>query len=229
MRVEGESFTVADPASGHVVYSKKASPSKKPKKPEIMRHDLRMILLDSLEQNSVRWGSRCAKVEATSDGKYDIRLEEGVVETGFDLVVGADGAWSKVRPLVTSQEPFYSGVNWMQIVTPAGRVRSDIDKLVGPGAMIASRDRRTIWAERHSDGSVQAGLYLRASENWYKDVGIDWTNVPQASKAIADKYLKDADGWAEPFRQMFLGGKDLLLAKPLYMLPVGMNWKGRKG
>lgn len=229
MRADGEAFTVVDPSSGQICYAKKGSTSTKPKKPEIMRHELRGILLDSLKQDSVRWGSRCSKVEATNDEKYDVHLEEGVVERGFDLVVGADGAWSRVRPLVTTQEPFYSGVSWMQIRTPADRVRPDINKLVGTGAMIAGRDKRLMWSERHSDGGIQAAFYLRAPETWTRDVGIDWSNLVSAKKELVEKYLQDSDGWAEPFRQMILGGMENLIAKPLYMLPVGMSWKGRKG
>ena len=229
MRPQGEAFTVADPASGQILYAKPGSTSKKPKKPEIMRHELRTILLDSLEQGSVRWGSKCSKVEPAIEGKYDIHLEKDVVERGFDLVVGADGAWSKVRPLLTSQEPLYSGVSWMQIATPADRVRSDINKIVGTGAMIASRDKQTIWAERHSDGSIQAALYLRAAETWVRDVDIDWSNSLSAKKAVVDGYLQQSNGWAEPFRQMILGGEENLIAKPLYMLPVGMSWKSRQG
>jgi 2-polyprenyl-6-methoxyphenol hydroxylase-like FAD-dependent oxidoreductase len=229
MRPEGEAFTVADPSSGNVLYSKKGSTSNKPKKPEIMRHELRAILLDSLQQDSVRWGSKGSKIEANSNGKYDVHLEDGVVEPGFDLVVGADGTWSKVRPLLTKQEPFYAGVSWMQIVTPAARVRPEIDRLVGTGAMIASRDRRLMWSQRHSDGSIQAAFYLRSLESWVRDVGIDWSSPGSAKRAIVDKYLQDADGWAEPFRQMILGGEGNIVAKPLYMLPVGMKWQGRKG
>jgi 2-polyprenyl-6-methoxyphenol hydroxylase-like FAD-dependent oxidoreductase len=229
MRPEGEAFTMADPSTGYIRYAKKGSTSKRPKKPEIMRHELRTILLDSLKPGSVRWGSRCSKVEAAEDGKYDVHLEEGAVERGFDLVVGADGARSKVRAILTSQRPFYSGVSWMQIVTPAARVRPDLDQLVGTGAMIAGRNKRLMWTERHSDGSIQAAFYLRAPENWTREVGIDWSNVSSAKNAIVDKYMQDSDGWAEPFRQMILGGEDNLMAKPLYMLPVGMKWKGRKG
>ncbi len=229
MRPEGEAFTVADPSSGHILYAKKGSTSKKPKKPEIMRHELRKILLDSLQQDSVRWGSKCSKVEAASDDKFDVHLEEGAVERGFDLVVGADGAWSKVRPLLTSQEPFYSGISWMQIETPAARVRPDIDSIVGTGAMMAARDGRAMWTARHSGGSIQASFYLRAPQTWMHDVGIDWSSPLSAKNTIVDKYMQESDGWAEPFRQMILGGEDNLMAKPLYMLPVGMNWKGRKG
>ena len=229
MRPEGEAFTVADPASGKILYSQKGSTSKKPEKPEIMRHELRTILLDSLEQNSVCWGCRCSRVEATGDGKYDIHFDHGVVEPGFDLVVGADGAWSKVRPLLTPQEPFYSGVSWMQIVTPAARVHPDVGRLVGSGAMMAERDKRFIWSARYSDGSIQAGFYLRSPETWVSDVGIDWSDGASAKKAIVEKYLQDKNGWAEPFRQMILGGEDNISAKPLYMLPIGMKWQSRRG
>lgn len=229
MRPEGEAFTVADPSTGHILYAKKGSTSRRPTKPEIMRHELRTILLDSLKHGSVRWGSKCSKIEAASDDKYDVHLEEGEVERGFDLVVGADGAWSRVRPLVTPQVPFYSGVSWIQIVTPAARIRPDISKIVGTGAMIAGRDGRSMWTQRQSDGSIQAGFYLRAPETWIHDVGIDWSNPLSAKTAIVNKFMKESDGWAEPFRQMILGGEDNLLAKPLYMLPIGMSWTSHKG
>lgn len=229
MRPEGEAFTVADPPTGRIIYAKKGSTSSKPKRPEIMRHELRSILLDSLKEDSVRWGSGCSKVEAADDGKYNVHFEGGHVELGYDLVVGADGAWSKVRPLLTSQQPFYSGVTWMQITTPPARIRSDVDKLVSTGSMIAGRNRRVIWAARQSDGSIQAGFYLRAPETWIHDVGIDWTDSQSAKRSVTEKYLQQSDGWAEPFRQMILGGEGNLIAKPLYMLPVGIRWQARKG
>ncbi|ERF75928.1 hypothetical protein EPUS_01294 [Endocarpon pusillum Z07020] len=193
MRPQGESFT--------------------PKKPETMRHELRTILLDSLEQGSVRWDSKCSKAGPAVEGKDDIHWKVTLLGEAMILLLAR----------------MVLGPSWMQIATPADRVRSDVNKIVRTGAMIASRDKQTIWAERHYDGSIQAALYLCAAETWVRDVDMDWSHQLSAKKAVVDRYLQQSNGWVEPFRQMILGGEENLIAKPLYMLPVGLSWKSRNG
>ena len=69
-------------------------------KPEIDRRDLRTLLLDAVPMESVRWGSKVRGVQRTQDGAMAVHLADGNVESGFRLVVGADGHWSKARALV---------------------------------------------------------------------------------------------------------------------------------
>lgn len=69
-------------------------------KPEIDRKDLRAILLNSIPPEKIRWDHRVENIERSSNGPISINFANGEVEGGFELVVGADGAWSKVRPLV---------------------------------------------------------------------------------------------------------------------------------
>ncbi|KAG9119873.1 hypothetical protein FRC07_004891, partial [Ceratobasidium sp. 392] len=64
-------------------------------RPEIDRFDLRAILLQSLEPAVVRWGHALESVEQADDGTYALRFGNGKVESGYDLVVGADGTWSR--------------------------------------------------------------------------------------------------------------------------------------
>jgi 2-polyprenyl-6-methoxyphenol hydroxylase-like FAD-dependent oxidoreductase len=67
--------------------------------PEIDRHDLRQILLESIPGHKIKWGHSLKSV--TSDnGKPVLHFANGRQESGFKLVVGADGAWSKVRRMV---------------------------------------------------------------------------------------------------------------------------------
>lgn len=74
--------------------------------PEIDRLQLRQILLDSLPSHRVRWGKALSSIERDTHKEHlsakDVTLHftDGSMETGFRLVVGADGAWSKVRQLV---------------------------------------------------------------------------------------------------------------------------------
>lgn len=68
-------------------------------KPEIDRKDLRNLLLRSIPASRIRWGCRVQQVHKEIDGSISVHTN-GSVESGFHLVVGADGAWSKVRKQV---------------------------------------------------------------------------------------------------------------------------------
>lgn len=69
-------------------------------RPEIDRRALRRLLLDSVPQEKVKWNARVESLRRDADGSMAVQLTNGDTESGFKLVVGADGAWSKARPIV---------------------------------------------------------------------------------------------------------------------------------
>src|ERR1700760_4488159 len=77
-------------------------------RPEGDRLQLRQMLLDSIPPETVVWGKKLVSVEksSTETETYDLHFTTGT-EKGFDIVIGADGAWSKVRNLLTQVKPFY--------------------------------------------------------------------------------------------------------------------------
>ena len=84
--------------------------------PEIDRGVLRGVLLDSVPEGTVRWGSKVQSVveDAGEVGPRSLKIEEdGKIRTEgpFDLIVGADGAWSKTRPKLSDARPVYSTVS----------------------------------------------------------------------------------------------------------------------
>jgi len=68
--------------------------------PEIDRIKLRQILLDAIPKQKIKWGHALASTTVGEDNRPVLQFSNGVVLSGFKLVVGADGAWSKVRPMV---------------------------------------------------------------------------------------------------------------------------------
>lgn len=70
-------------------------------RPEIDRRDLRVLLLNSVPKDKIRWGCKVENLQRQDDGMMSIRFADGAIESGFRLVVGADGAWSKARSLVS--------------------------------------------------------------------------------------------------------------------------------
>ena len=85
-------------------------------RPEIDRTALRGILLDFIKLGCVQWNKKFLYItqSSTIKDKCDIQFSHGV-DRDFDLVVGADGGWSKVRPLLTNQRPFSSGLTMIEL------------------------------------------------------------------------------------------------------------------
>lgn len=73
--------------------------------PEIDRVQLRAILLKSIPADKIQWNKAVHKVERDAQKNIIILFSDGSSAGGFRLVVGADGAWSKVRHLVSQRYP----------------------------------------------------------------------------------------------------------------------------
>jgi 2-polyprenyl-6-methoxyphenol hydroxylase-like FAD-dependent oxidoreductase len=71
--------------------------------PEIDRSKLRQILLDAIPKDKIKWGHALTSVKANGEDRPVLHFANGAVLSGYKLVVGADGAWSKVRSMVCSQ------------------------------------------------------------------------------------------------------------------------------
>lgn len=83
-----------------------ASKSTSRGRPEIDRIRLRQLLVESLPKGVIQWGKRLRSVDPED---LSLQVDDGG-EIRFDLVVGADGAWSKVRPVVSPVQPYFVGL-----------------------------------------------------------------------------------------------------------------------
>ena len=69
--------------------------------PEMDRFDIKRALLTVVPDQKIRWQCGVDKAERDENGNIVLYLGDGRIATGFKLVVGADGTWSKVRHLVS--------------------------------------------------------------------------------------------------------------------------------
>lgn len=193
-------------------------------RPELDRGHLRQILVESLPEGVIRWGSVVTAVEGGEGGRYRVIFEEGEEES-FDLVIGADGAWSRVRPLVSKARPEYSGVLFLEFALhDVDEKLPEIAAMVGRGKMMAVDGKKGIIAQRNANAHVRVYVMLRVAEDWSAKCGIDEMSKLGVSEYIAEVFA----GWSDELLAMIQKG-EFVAARPIYALPVGHGWENRPG
>ena len=198
-------------------------------RPEIDRTTLRAILLDSIDPDSIQWGRKLVRVEAneTSRDKYNLHFTNGR-EEGFDLVVGADGAWSKVRLLLTDQMPIYSGITLLDMKAEEVSTKKQwLQDFTGSGSCFMFDEGRALICQRNGNDSIRVYAAVRQPETWVNDCGIDWQQPDLARKDFTERYFLDCH--EDLKRVIAVEASNSLVTRPLFMLPVGFRWAPHAG
>jgi len=197
-------------------------------RPEIDRSTLRDILLDSILPGSIQWNRKLVRVEPINVPKigYNLHFTDGL-EVGFDLVVGADGAWSKVRPLLTDQLPFYSGISGIELkAVKVSEKNPWLSKFTGTGSCFMFDEGRALVCQHNGNDTIRVYAAVRQPEKWIHDCGINWEQPDMARVALAEQYYGDCH---EDIKRVIIEASDGLVPRPLYMLPVGLKWSPHPG
>jgi 2-polyprenyl-6-methoxyphenol hydroxylase-like FAD-dependent oxidoreductase len=193
--------------------------------PEIDRGQLRRLLAGSVEPETVRWGHKLLAAVPLGDGRHRLEFAGGR-SAEADLVIGADGAWSRVRPLVSPAVPAYSGVSFLDVYYDnVDRRHPGIAQLVGDGHMFAVGDGLAIIGQRNSNGRVRAYLGLRIEENWPERAGLDLTDRESVRKFLLERY----QDWAPQFDPFLTDIDGAYANRPLYALPAPLTWPHTPG
>ena len=198
-------------------------------RPEIDRGLLKEILLQNLPQECLQWGKKLVEAVPSSNSKdkHDLHFADGTIEKDVDLLVGADGAWSPVRRLLTDVLPHYSGISILEVWALDVAQRNPwLSSYVGMGSCYSFGEGRTIQAQRLGDGSVRTYACLRKPESFLKDCGIDWTQRDVARKEYVERYFADC---GEDLKRLVLESEDEMVPRTLYQLPIGFSWEGKTG
>ena len=225
-RYDGEALVIADKNATGVV--RMGGSTKEGQgawsRPEIDRERLRELLLASVE-GAVKWGWKLTAI-SPEDGMLEFEGRERRREGPFDLVVGADGAWSKVRGVLTAVRPSYSGISGFEIkLSRPNEQFPAVSALVGRGSYFAFSDRKGITAQRMGNESIKVGCWLAEDEGYAQDVlaqhGVEGTRA---------EILRRYADWAPELRDVVRSGdEDYVVPWTLYELPVGHTWTHKKG
>ncbi|HEX4401783.1 MAG TPA: NAD(P)/FAD-dependent oxidoreductase [Galbitalea sp.] len=186
-------------------------------RPEIDRKVLRQLFVDSLEPGRIVWGRKVLSVHAAEKG-YELEFASGD-RARADLIVGADGAWSKVRSLLTPMKPEYTGITVVEIRLSDATIKHPAAlATVGQGSLFALSDNKYLGG--HGGDQISVGCGMRVAEDWASASGIDWNN-PSAAR---DALLREFSDWAPALTDLIRDCDDTIWPRPIYALPTGHRW-----
>ena len=187
-------------------------------RPEVSRGELRRILLDSLPADTVRWGHKVTAVSALGGGRHVLTFADGAT-VSTDLLVGADGAWSRVRPLLSEAKPAYVGTSFIETYLFDSDTRHKASaEAVGGGALFALTPGKGIAAHREPNGVLHTYVELNKPKDWIDS--IDFSNPATALARVAEEF----DGWAPALKALITDGETDPVPRPIHALPVGHRW-----
>ncbi|MER8160346.1 NAD(P)/FAD-dependent oxidoreductase [Streptomyces sp. NPDC094472] len=190
-------------------------------KPEIDRGQLRNLLLESLHPGTVHWGRALDRVSGPADGPRQLSFADGTtIET--DLVIGADGASSRVRPAVSPAVPEYTGVSFLEAwFSDVENRHPDIAELVGSGSAGAADGDRGLFAQRNSGDHIRVYVIRRAPVDWLAMSGLTADDTDGIRALLLEEYAH----WSPRMRQMITANDGPYVDRPLFALPVPHTWE----
>ncbi|GAA2339460.1 NAD(P)/FAD-dependent oxidoreductase [Dactylosporangium salmoneum] len=186
-------------------------------RPEALRGDIRRILLESLPADTVQWGKKLVSTTPLDKGRHELTFADRSTAT-TDILVGAEGTWSKVRALLSDEKPTYAGMSYIDTYL------HDVDehhpaaaKAVGNGAMYALIPGKGFLAHREAGNTIHTYVILNHPIEWFAD--IDFID-PDATKRIVAEF----EGWAPELTGLITDADAPPILRRIYQLPDEHRW-----
>ncbi|KAJ5611391.1 hypothetical protein N7510_008110 [Penicillium lagena] len=202
--------------------------------PEIDRLQLRRLLLGSIPAHKIRWGHSVHSIERKEtksptgrDNGCIIHFTNGSSTTGFNLIVGADGGWSKVRPLITSAKPVYSGKMYIEgKISHSNPSYNIANELAGPGMMMAIGQWKSLALQQGADGTYRIYFGLIVPENFYHHRDGNAVERTEAVRQLILSSDKFYGNWASKLKTIVTNAEGPFRAWILHHLKAeDVGWK----
>jgi 2-polyprenyl-6-methoxyphenol hydroxylase-like FAD-dependent oxidoreductase len=191
-------------------------------RPEIDRGPLRDILLSSLKPDTVVWDSHIVSIEKIQD-TWKLVFQNGNTIIA-DIVIGADGANSKIRPFVTNIKPLWTGISMLEgSIKDAEKTAPNIHKLLKGGKIFAYGNEKTLIVSSKGDGSFGFGISWKAEEFWDKKSGIDFKD----NKQVLAWFKKEFKEWSPVWYELFENESTIFIPRSQYCMPLNQKWQAQ--
>jgi 2-polyprenyl-6-methoxyphenol hydroxylase-like FAD-dependent oxidoreductase len=230
-----EESKIAD-RNGNIIYSDEGSNDR----PEIYRNDLNRLLTQHIPPASIKWSHKLrSATRIVDEGGEKVKLDFG--EHGsevFDFVVGADGAWSRVRPLLTDRKPEFADMHNITLTIRGMTERyPDLLALIGHGTFMSMADKNGVFAQRASQDSARMYIMLTTpSKDFVTESGLAGKTPLESRELLVGDGSSILSQWGEKIKHLVAAACEdeekhnagaKLDVKPFYRLPPGHTWEHR--
>ena len=234
-----ESMRVLD-STGTVMHTDEGELSSRP---EIARNALTKLLIESVPSDNIKWDHKIRSVQSNvnaTTGATEITLDlEKHGRMTYDLVIGADGAWSRIRNLLSDTQPSYTGAHYVTATMRHASTRyPHLAQICGSGSLCALGSGNAVMAQRGPQDSIR--LYAAVSttdEHWATTTGLEGKTAAEVKETLLSDDRMFGK-WAPVLQDLLATACDeesndnpgcAADIKPYYMLPVGYRWEHRTG
>ena len=199
-------------------------------RPEIDRLVLRNMLLEAVEAaqpGTVQWGHALASIQPlpANDGGgkeptlWQLSFKNGTTATAA-VIVGADGAWSRIRPLLSSAKPLYTGVTFVDLTLPRFSSHPQLLSVLRHGSALVLGDSRGILPQKNGDDTLRVYAALRVSEQWLDEPDGGAFLSAGGAQAVDELIARYFHDWFQPALDL-LRPSDVqsIAARRIYALP----------
>lgn len=189
-------------------------------RPEIDRGPLRKMLLESLQPDSIVWDSHLQELKQMND-RWQLSFKNGTVATA-DIVIAADGANSKIRPLITSIKPFFTGYTIIEGAVYNSAVATPyMHKLLNGGKIFAFGNSKSLIVSSKGDGSLVFYTGCKTDEAWVSKSGIDFSDKAQ----VVEWFKKEFADWDSTWLELFEKAEPAFIPRPQHCMPLDQTWE----
>lgn len=124
------------------------------------------LLLNALDTSCIKYGYKLEKAISIENGRTQLHFENGFVDTVHGLV-GADGAFSRVRPLLTNTDIEYTDLTFFELnILNVAENHPDLFEFNRRGKVFALGDNKGILAQLNGDGRIKVYASLKVEKDW---------------------------------------------------------------
>ncbi|UJX51118.1 tetracycline-inactivating monooxygenase Tet(X) [Acinetobacter baumannii] len=207
---------------GNILTTKNVRPENRFDNPEINRNDLRTILLNSLQNDTVIWDRKLVTLEPDKE-KWILTFEDKSSETA-DLVIIANGGMSKVRKFVTDTEVEETGTFNIQADIHQPEVNCPgFFQLCNGNRLMAAHQGNLLFANPNNNGALHFGISFKTPDEWKSKTRVDF----QDRNSVVDFLLKKFSDWDERYKELIrLTSSFVGLATRIF--PLDKSWKSKR-
>ncbi len=181
------------------------------------RTDLRNLLLRSLKPDTIKWDHAVKSTRAIDDSTYEIACADRDPVT-TSILIGADGTFSRVRPLLHGIKPAYSEVSMYDMLIPSSSMNDSLLAFIGEGCAFIMDDEKMMFPQMNACPNCKVCAGLHVEEGW-----LDEHLLPETGKKGWINGL--FDGWDERVRELIMAcDEESVVPRRIYAFDPELRW-----